>query len=145
MVRTIKRQLVKRALDMLSDIAKREDPADYVAFWEAFGRNIKLGVIEDQGNRDVLAKLLRCTAERAGTFAQCVASWLGLRRQRPRHIWPDACPLIPRLVLWSIWVELGALLLDCMGRAWAAARNWPYVQRWKRHKLSAWGISCGWG
>ena len=58
-VRTIKRQLVKRALDMLGDIAKREDPADYTAFWEAFGRNIKLGVIEDQANRDTLAKLLR--------------------------------------------------------------------------------------
>jgi HSP90 family molecular chaperone len=74
-VRMIKRQLMKRALDMLGEIAKREDPADYAAFWEAFGRNIKLGVIEDQSNRDVLAKLLRWVGagwvEGEGSCVEC--------------------------------------------------------------------------
>ena len=72
-VRTIKRQLVKRALDMLGDIAKREDSADYTAFWEAFGRNIKLGVIEDQANRDTLAKLLRWVGVGKGR----IGDWVG--------------------------------------------------------------------
>ena len=62
-VRVIKRQLVKRSLDMLSEVAKRpsEDgkKSDYSTFWESFGRNLKLGCIEDQGNRKVLAELLR--------------------------------------------------------------------------------------
>lgn len=62
-VRVIKRQLVKRSLDMLTDIAKRpaegDKKSDYSTFWESFGRNLKLGCIEDQGNRKVLAELLR--------------------------------------------------------------------------------------
>ena len=37
----------------------QEGGEDYKTFWEAFGRNIKIGVIEDQDNREKLSKLLR--------------------------------------------------------------------------------------
>jgi heat shock protein beta len=37
-----------------------EDDVDpYIAFWEQFGKNIKLGMIEDSSNRTKLSKLLR--------------------------------------------------------------------------------------
>ena len=67
MVRTIKKQLVRRSLDMLTELAKRppSDPpagapegtpptSDYTIFWESFGKYIKLGVLDDEPNRHAL-------------------------------------------------------------------------------------------
>lgn len=63
MVRVIKRQLVKRSLDMLTQLAKQPEgdskQTPYNTFWESFGRNLKLGCIEDQANRKVIGELLR--------------------------------------------------------------------------------------
>ena len=38
---------------------KKDEDDKYTKFWKAFGKNIKLGVIEDSSNRSKLAKLLR--------------------------------------------------------------------------------------
>jgi heat shock protein beta len=57
-VRVMRKRLIRKTLDMLKEISKREND-DYGTFWEAFGRNLKLGVIEDAANRDQLAPLLR--------------------------------------------------------------------------------------
>ena len=41
------------------DEEEEEEESKYEAFWKNFGKNIKLGVIEDSSNRLKLAKLLR--------------------------------------------------------------------------------------
>ena len=38
---------------------KKDEEDKYSKFWKNFGKNIKLGVIEDASNRSKLAKLLR--------------------------------------------------------------------------------------
>jgi len=58
-VRVMRKRLLKKTLDMIAALGKDEDKTKYDTFWDAFGRNIKLGIIEDQENRDTLAGLLR--------------------------------------------------------------------------------------
>ena len=65
-VRIIKRRLLAKSIDMIAEIANREDKADYEKFWEAFGRNVKLGVIEDKDNAPKLGKLLRFSSSKSG-------------------------------------------------------------------------------
>ncbi|MEQ8230928.1 MAG: molecular chaperone HtpG, partial [Gammaproteobacteria bacterium] len=47
---------VKKVLGMIESLAAGDD---YASFWRAFGRVLKEGVIEDFGNRERIAKLLR--------------------------------------------------------------------------------------
>ena len=89
-VRTIRRQLVKRTIEMLKEIAARPansekdnkdnllaggNPtagasSDYDAFWAAFGKFVKLGAIEDEANKQALAPLLRFSSSRGGGAAK---------------------------------------------------------------------------
>merc|ERR1712070_1294153 len=83
------KKLVRKALEMLRKLAtakqdkedkeddedeekddaedvEDEDEDPYLKFWEAFGKNIKLGIIEDAPNRSKLQKLLRFKSNKSG-------------------------------------------------------------------------------
>jgi len=45
--------------DEAAEEEANEKEDKYAKFWKSFGKNIKLGVIEDASNRNKLAKLLR--------------------------------------------------------------------------------------
>merc|ERR1719313_408681 len=78
-LRVMGKKLVRKALEMLRKLASKQkkeeenesdstddtseedatEENDYLKFWESFGKNIKLGLIEDSSNRTKLSKLLR--------------------------------------------------------------------------------------
>ncbi|KAH1261243.1 Heat shock protein 90-5, chloroplastic [Glycine max] len=58
-VRIMRKRLVRKAFDMIQDLAESENKEDYKKFWENFGRFIKLGCIEDTGNHKRITPLLR--------------------------------------------------------------------------------------
>jgi len=94
-LRVMGKKLVRKALEMLRKLATEEkdvdttdsEPAedssegeessdnsekkDYIKFWEAFGKNIKLGLIEDSSNRTKLSKLLRFKTSHDGGEKWC--------------------------------------------------------------------------
>lgn len=57
-LRTIKKQVVKRILDLMDEVAA-ERAEDYAAFWGEFGRIFKEGLVVDPEWKDRVAKLSR--------------------------------------------------------------------------------------
>merc|ERR1711865_981192 len=56
-LRVIKKNLVKKCLEMFAEISEKKD--DYKKFYEQFSKNIKLGIHEDSTNRAKVAELMR--------------------------------------------------------------------------------------
>merc|ERR1712086_921620 len=63
-LRVIKKNLVKKCIEMFTDLTENEDA--YKKFYESFGKNLKLGIHEDSTNRNKLAKLLRYHSTKSG-------------------------------------------------------------------------------
>ncbi|GMR18511.1 MAG: molecular chaperone HtpG [Gammaproteobacteria bacterium] len=63
---------VKKVLGLLENMASK-DEEKYAGFWKQFGRVIKEGVVDDQGNRERIAKLLRFSSTHTDSEEQTVS------------------------------------------------------------------------
>jgi len=74
-LRVIKKNLVKKCIEMFTDLADNDDL--YTKFYEAFGKNLKLGVHEDSTNRLKIAKLLRYSTTKSGEEMSSLDDYVG--------------------------------------------------------------------
>ena len=84
----IKGACVKRVLDLVEKLS-RDEPEKFAAFLKAFGNTLKEGIVEDPGNRERIAKLLRFASTTSEGEARSVSldDYIGRMQEGQDAIW----------------------------------------------------------
>merc|ERR1719408_639906 len=89
--------MTRKALAMIKSLAdaekkddeeeEDEDQGKYVKFWKAFGKYIKMGLIEDSPNRTRLAKLLRYSTSKSGDREISLEEYVANMKEDQKNIY----------------------------------------------------------
>jgi molecular chaperone HtpG len=76
-LKVIQKNLVKKSLELITELADSDDQEKYQKFYEQFSKNLKLGIHEDTTNRPKLAKFLRFHSSKSGETMTSLDDYVG--------------------------------------------------------------------